>query len=92
MAAVTGNVYDGDERKDASHSPGLANGRLRGLLVGTENQFEPLAFYKLSEFEQAQFNQQKRQQFDVTRKRRRLKQVSAFRELQLPLNYQVPSV
>ena len=91
MAAVTGNVYDGDKRKDVSQSPGLASSRLRSLLIGTGNQFEPLAFYKLSEFEQARFNQQKRQQFDVTRKRRRLKQVSAFRELQLTLKYQVPS-
>ena len=91
MAVVTGNVNDVNERKYNWQSPGLASSRLRRLLTGSENQFEPLAYYKLSEFEQAQFNQQKRQQFDVARKRRRLKQVSAFRELQLPLKYQVPS-
>ena len=92
MAALTGNVDDVNERKNDRQRPGLTSSRLRRLLTGPENQFEPLAYYQLSEFEQARFNQQKRQQFDVTRKRRRLKQVSAFRELQLPLNYQVPSV
>ena len=92
MAAVTDNVIDVNKcNNNGSHSV-LKSSRLSRLLTGPENQFEPLAYYKLSEFEQARFNQQKRQQFDVTRKRRRLKQVSAFRELQLPLNYQLPSV
>ena len=50
-------------------------------LKGLVNPPELQAYISLSEFEKARFNRQKRQQFSVSRKMKRLSQVSTFHKL-----------
>ena len=77
MKLSHGSKYSSSNGNECHEGDIAALTSLKGLV----NQPELQAYISLSEFEKARFNRQKRQQFSVSRKMKRLSQVSTFHKL-----------